>query len=211
MTGTNHVLRRCRLRDVDQLRDVYLADGKVAGVDAAHDRSSWGPTDVDVAGRVVLPGLVDAHVHLDKAYLLPQLEDRGAFAGGGVASAIAATKALRDELGLEAFRPGMERLVRSMTAQGIVAARAHVEVDTDIDPAIVGLHREVLAGHPRDPSAARRLSAERDFARSERALLDGTRPGRRLHCGWWLSIRRSRPIGAPGPRLWFGRRPQSAR
>jgi cytosine/creatinine deaminase len=148
MTGTNQVLRRCRLRDVDQLRDVYLADGKVAGVDAAHDRSSWGPRDVDVAGRVVLPGLVDAHVHLDKAYLLPQLEDRGAFAGGGVASAIAATKALRDELGLEAFRPGMERLVRSMTAQGIVAARAHVEVDTDIDPAIVGLHREVLAGHP---------------------------------------------------------------
>jgi von Willebrand factor type A domain len=57
-------------------------------------------------------------------------------------------EALRDELGLEAFRPGMERLVRSMTAQGIVAARAHVEVDTDIDPAIVGLHREVLAGHP---------------------------------------------------------------
>jgi cytosine deaminase len=90
---------------------------------------------------------VDAHVHLDKAYLLAALERRGASVAG-ISSAIAATKELRAELGIDMVRPGMERLLGEMARDGTVAARAHVEVDTDSDPAIVRLHREVAALHP---------------------------------------------------------------
>ncbi|WP_369137935.1 amidohydrolase family protein [Modestobacter versicolor] len=105
------------------------------------------PADLDVAGRVVVPGLVDAHVHLDKAYTLAALEERG-LPGDGIAAAIEATRALRAELGPALVRPGMERLLTELARDGTVAARAHVELDRGTDPAVVGLHREVLAEHP---------------------------------------------------------------
>lgn len=95
----------------------------------------------------MLPGLVDAHVHLDKAYTLGQLEQRG-FHGGGIGDAIAATKALRDETGLALVGAGMHRLLTMMARQGTVAARAHVELDGGVDPAVVGLHLDAAATHP---------------------------------------------------------------
>jgi cytosine deaminase len=130
---------------VDGLRDVHLSEGVITGVDLPGEPTP-GDGDVDLHGRVVLPGLVDAHVHLDKAYVLAALEQRGAGLAG-ISSAIAATKALRAELGPAMIRPGMERLLGEMARDGTVAARAHVEVDVDSDPAVVGLHREVLAEH----------------------------------------------------------------
>ena len=140
-------LRRARLWGVDGLRDVHLSGGVVTRVDLPGEQATEGPDDAALHGRVVLPGLVDAHVHLDKAYVLAALEQRGASLAG-ISSAIAATKALRAELGPGMIRPGMERLLGDMARDGTVAARAHVEVDVDSDPAVVGLHREVLAEHP---------------------------------------------------------------
>ena len=78
-----HVLRGGRVADVDGTRaaDVAIADGEVvavgdpAAVDAAvvGDAAIGGddvatdaaePTETDVSGRVIAPGLIDAHVHL---------------------------------------------------------------------------------------------------------------------------------------------------
>jgi cytosine deaminase len=138
-------LRRARLWGADGLRDVHLSGNVITGVELPGEHR--GHDDVDLHGRVVLPGLVDAHVHLDKAYVLAALEQRGA-SPAGISSAIAATKALRAELGPGMIRPGMERLLDEMVRDGTVAARAHVEVDVDSDPAVVGLHREALVEHP---------------------------------------------------------------
>lgn len=143
-TGT---VRRARVRGSDALQDIVLSDSAVVGVGPYADRSQWQVDDLDIGGRVVMPGLVDAHVHLDKAYVLDALEQRG-FEGGGVTQAIAATKELRADSGPELVRAGMTRLLATMARQGTVAARAHVELDAGTDPAVIALHQELVAEQP---------------------------------------------------------------
>jgi cytosine/adenosine deaminase-related metal-dependent hydrolase len=65
------VLRNARLAGSAERRDIALADGRVAGV-AGEGQIPPCPREVDLAGRVVLPGLVNAHDHLD-ASTLPSL------------------------------------------------------------------------------------------------------------------------------------------
>jgi adenine deaminase len=48
--------------------DVILADGRIAGV----GRFDWeAPETIDMAGRSVIPGLIDAHMHLESTLLTP--------------------------------------------------------------------------------------------------------------------------------------------
>lgn len=126
--------------------DVELRDGVVHAVGPAG--AGCGPTDVDAEGRLVLPGLVDAHVHLDKAYVLTELEDRGWAGGGSLQDAMAATRELRASTGLDGVRARASRLLSTMAATGTVAARAHVEVGDHVDPELTRLHHELAAEHP---------------------------------------------------------------
>ena len=47
--------------------DIAIADGIIVGVGETYH----GRTEVDVSGRVVLPGLIDAHIHLESSLLAP--------------------------------------------------------------------------------------------------------------------------------------------
>src|SRR6185503_10527573 len=44
---------------IDEVRDVVVADGRIAGPEAAE-----GAERIDAAGLIVAPGLVDLHTHL---------------------------------------------------------------------------------------------------------------------------------------------------
>jgi len=109
-----------------------------------------GPDELDGGGRLVLPGFVDSHVHLDKAYLLEDLEAAGC-AVATLGDAIAATKRLRlsaaDPLGTLVAHA--ERALGAMARHGTVAARAHLEVDPDLGLEPVAAQLE-LAGRWRD-------------------------------------------------------------
>jgi cytosine deaminase len=160
-----HVLRWARVPGRDGLWDIEISAAGVVtalrpagGPDRVTDYATAGGPDVagppaavvtDANGRAVIPGLVDAHVHLDKAYLLEALArvDGGA-SGGGLAAAISATRALRPTLTLADTERGMRRVLAGMVRDGTVAARVHVEIDPAADPATVQAHREVAAGYP---------------------------------------------------------------
>jgi len=69
-------------RDLDQVADVLIQDGKIAGV--GQRLSAPQGTDVrSVAGKIVAPGLVDIHVHLRE----PGNEDEETVASGARAAA----------------------------------------------------------------------------------------------------------------------------
>jgi len=59
-------LTNCRLAD-GRLVDIGIADGKIVcvGEGVARTMSNSAPA-LDVDGDLVLPGLVDGHLHLDK-------------------------------------------------------------------------------------------------------------------------------------------------
>ena len=47
--------------------DIAVADGYIAGI----GREYQGETEVDVIGRLVLPGFIDAHIHLESSLVAP--------------------------------------------------------------------------------------------------------------------------------------------
>ena len=47
--------------------DIAVAEGLIVGMGVYS-----GETEVDVAGRIVLPGFIDAHIHLESAMVSPQ-------------------------------------------------------------------------------------------------------------------------------------------
>jgi cytosine deaminase len=135
-------LRRCRLPDRPGLADVAIVDGRIAAIGEAN-----GPAQetVDVDGRLVLPGLVEAHIHLDKAFLL----DRVSESDGTLASAIRVTGEAKRRFTVEDIRARARRVLDLAIVSGTTAMRTHVEVDPVVGlagmRAILPLKREYQA------------------------------------------------------------------
>jgi cytosine/adenosine deaminase-related metal-dependent hydrolase len=86
LTGGSLVLRNARRLGVEGRFDVAIAGGRVSAVEPASHPAAMART-ADLDGRVLLPGLVNAHDHLDAA-TLPSL------AGGAYTNAREWTAAL---------------------------------------------------------------------------------------------------------------------
>lgn len=84
---------------------------------------------VDGGGRMILPGLVDGHIHLDKTLIgLPFIPH---IPGETVAKRIAAERELRRTVALPVTKRG-GALIEKIVALGTVAVRSHVDIDTEI-------------------------------------------------------------------------------
>lgn len=122
---------------------------------------------IDAAGRLVVPGFVDAHVHLDKAYLLPRTPSRE----GTLAEAIRVTAEAKRAFTVDDIRTRARRLLDRAVALGTTAMRGHVEVDP-----IVGL-RGVEAVLPLRAEYADRLDLQLcAFAQEGILQAPGTEP-----------------------------------
>ena len=121
------LLRGCRLPDRDHLADVGISDGRIAAIGGV-----LGPARemVQVAGRVVTPGLVEAHIHLDKALL----GGRVRAAAGTLEEAIRLTGEAKRRFTVDDIRSRARQVLEMAVAAGTTALRTHVEVDP-----IVGL------------------------------------------------------------------------
>jgi cytosine deaminase len=137
--------------------DLALAGGRVADVSPAAmfggDRVRAGGI-LRAAGCAVVPAFVDAHVHLDKAFLLAAAEAQGLPPAADVRAAIAVVGALRPRIGAADVRRDAERALDRLVGQGVTAARAHVEIDPVVGLALVHLHRALAV------EAGRRIDLE---------------------------------------------------
>ena len=61
------LLRRACIADDADLVDIAVTDGVITAIGPA--LPGIGTTEIDCATRVVIPGLIESHVHLDKALL----------------------------------------------------------------------------------------------------------------------------------------------
>ena len=121
------LLRACRVPDHAEPVDIAIAGGLIR---------SLGPTSeparetIDVGGLLVTPGLVEAHIHLDKALLT----DRMSGAAETAAEAIRLTGLVKREFTAHDIGARARRVLDLTVAAGTTAMRVHVEVDP-----IVGL------------------------------------------------------------------------
>jgi cytosine deaminase len=120
------VLRNCRLPERADPVDLAITDGRIVAVGS----SAAARATIDVDGRLVTPGLVEAHIHLDKALLA----DRVSGSAGTAAEAIRLTGQAKRGFTTADIAARARRVLDMAVPAGTTAMRAHVEVDP-----IVGL------------------------------------------------------------------------
>lgn len=121
------LLRGGRPWGFDGPADVLVSDGAIAQIGALPDRP--GDEVIDISGRLVLPGFVDAHCHLDKTlYGGPWVPHT---AGDALADRIVNERRRRRELGL----PDVDRMT-ALLERMVAAGTSYVRTHTDVDPEV---------------------------------------------------------------------------
>jgi cytosine/creatinine deaminase len=109
--------------------DVHTADGRIAAIVERDAPLQAGGERIDLKGALLVAGMVDGHIHLDKTLLgLPFQSHRQ---GDTVAERIALEKDLRRELRYPVEQRA-QSLIRQIVAYGTTTVRSHVDVDTEV-------------------------------------------------------------------------------
>jgi cytosine/creatinine deaminase len=121
--GYDLVLRNGLLRGSSAPVDIGITQGRIACVGLQPGET--GVEEEDLGGRLVLPGFVDTHIHLDKACLICRCLD----AGGGLKGAITAVSRLKRDFTVEDVYQRGARVIEKAITAGTMHMRTHVEVD----------------------------------------------------------------------------------
>jgi cytosine deaminase len=119
------ILQECRLPD-GTATDVGCRAGRIVAVGSLAGSSA--ARSVVCQGRVLTPGLVESHIHLDKALL----SERAPSVEGTLAEAIRVTGAAKREFTVEDIRARARAVLDMAVWQGTTAMRSHVEVDPTV-------------------------------------------------------------------------------
>jgi cytosine deaminase len=117
------VFRKARLDDEAPLMDVAVEHGKIADIGPKLD--CRGKKEIDAAGRVLIPGLIESHLHLEKAFV----KDRKPNRSGTLMEAIAVTASLKPTFTREDIETRSRKVLRRLVGFGSTHVRAHAEFD----------------------------------------------------------------------------------
>jgi cytosine deaminase len=135
------IVRNARVLQGTQLvlRDIGIRDGRIAAL------ATGLHTDVpaiDAEGLLVVPGLIETHIHLDKTCIL----DRCRIEEGTVQEAVRETSAAKRNFTVEDVYARAKRTLERCIMHGTMRMRTHVELDPGIGmigfDAIVELARD---------------------------------------------------------------------
>jgi cytosine deaminase len=121
------VIRDARLRGTDERRDVGVLDGRISEI-SGHIRGS-GKDEIDAKGRLLAPGFVNIHCHLDKCLT-------GAWASvweearTGSPQAIPSATKVKEKFTEDDIVARASRALTSSVLAGTTAVRAFADVDT---------------------------------------------------------------------------------
>jgi cytosine deaminase len=123
-------LRACRVPGREGLVDITVHEGRITAIGTHDPAAGYAGPLIDVGGRVVTPGLVEAHIHLDKAFLSERISAGATSTREAIRLVGEAKRSFTaDDIGGRA-----RRVLDLAVAAGTTTMRAHVEVDP-----IVGL------------------------------------------------------------------------
>ncbi|MCW8172131.1 hypothetical protein D8S78_03800 [Natrialba swarupiae] len=130
------VVRNATVPDRREPTTVVVSDGRIesittesddAGADGVPDVNGDELTTIDADGGLVAGGFVDPHVHLDKAYVAPDLPPNES---GTLAEAIASIHERKADYTREDVRDRAIRAIEAHVRNGCTRIRTHVDVDT---------------------------------------------------------------------------------
>jgi cytosine deaminase len=120
-------------------RDIGVADGRITAVEPELTADA---ETLDLGGRLVVPGFVESHIHLDKSCIL----DRCRSEEGTLQEALREVAVAKAAFTVEDIRGRAIRTLKKCILQGTTRMRTHVEVDPVVGlkgiEAILPLRRE---------------------------------------------------------------------
>ena len=105
--------------------DIGIASGRIAAIEP---RIESDAPALEAAGGLLVPGLIETHIHLDKTCIL----DRCTVAEGTVAEAVRETSAAKRGFTVDDVVARGRRTIERCIGWGTMAMRTHVEVDPGI-------------------------------------------------------------------------------
>jgi cytosine deaminase len=124
-TALDLIFRNALLRSSAAPVDIGVKAGRIAAIEP---KLACEAIEVDVGGRLALPGFVDSHIHLDKACLL----GRCAHDHGSVSEAIRAVAGMKKDFSVEDVYARGARVLERAIVHGTTRMRTHVEIDPRI-------------------------------------------------------------------------------
>jgi cytosine deaminase len=123
------LLRNARIAGRErELVDVGVRDGNITFIGAPSQPTQDAAREVALDGRLVLPGFVETHIHLDKSCI----SDRCTCHTGTLREAIESVAAAKKDFTEEDIYARGRRTLEKAIVQGTTRMRAHVEVDPRI-------------------------------------------------------------------------------
>src|SRR6478752_7012718 len=119
------IFRNTLLRSSAAPVDIGVKGGRIAAIEP---QLACEAVEVDVGGRLALPGFVDTHIHLDKACLL----GRCGHDHKNVSEAIRAVAAMKRDFTVEDIYARGQRVIERAIVHGTTRMRTHVEIDPRI-------------------------------------------------------------------------------
>ncbi|SER64975.1 amidohydrolase family protein [Pseudomonas soli] len=117
------IFRNVRIDDANPLMDVAVHNGKITHI--AQAITATASQEIQGNGNVLVPGFVEAHLHLEKANVMQRKANRS----GTLAEAIAVTAALKPTLTRDDIRERSVQVLRALVQAGTTHVRAHAEFD----------------------------------------------------------------------------------
>jgi cytosine/creatinine deaminase len=121
------IIRNARLLQGDALRlvDIGIRGGTIAAIEQTLQAEAQ---ELDAAGCLLVPGLIETHIHLDKTCIL----DRCRIEEGTVAEAVRETAAAKRNFSIEDVYARAKQTLQRCIAHGTMRMRTHVELDPGI-------------------------------------------------------------------------------
>ena len=114
-----------RLGAEHELTDIGIAGGRIAAVERG--LAAEGEI-IDVGGRLVSPGFVETHIHLDKSCILDRVKSEK----GDIEEAIAESARAKTAFTPEDVHSRAARTLENAILQGTTHMRTHLEVDPGV-------------------------------------------------------------------------------
>lgn len=128
------LVRNARLRaDGERLVAIGIARGRIQSIEPA---PSWGARqEIDARGNLVTESFVNPHLHLDKVYTLPRLDERALHeyqtgTMGAAMTAIELASRVKQDYDVAWIVPNVRRAVAEAARHGCTHIRAFADVDT---------------------------------------------------------------------------------
>jgi cytosine/creatinine deaminase len=118
------IFRKVRIKDNEDLKDVAIKDGKIAAIENNLEMSA--AREIDAEGRVLIPGLIESHIHIDKALIADRLPNRS----GTLAEAIAVTGKLKPTF----TKVDVEERARKALMMLVKSGTTHIRTHSEFDP-----------------------------------------------------------------------------